>query len=265
MLEYDGTDFAGFQRQGTRGRANDDGLHAARLSRSGDNRGGLCDGARRTVQASVESAIAAVTGEELRITAAGRTDAGVHAQGQVVHIRTASELSPEVLGRALNAHLPEDVSVRSVRMAPDGFHARHSARSRVYRYTLYDTPARAPLLRRQALHVPEGLDVERMAAAAGHLIGRHDFGAFAAEEETTSTTRVLHRLECAREASVVSVEVEGDAFLRHMVRRIVGTLIRVGMGRLDPDSVGVILENRDKGQAGPTAPPVGLCLMRVNY
>ncbi len=214
-------------------------------------------------------AIARVTGLETRIAGAGRTDAGVHATGQVVSFQTTSRLSTSALQNALNAVLPEDVAVVSAMEAPPGFHARYSARSREYRYTIWNAPERPVVGRQYVYHWRSYLDAEAMDRAARVLVGRHDFAAFAASMASTqraaSTVRTLFRLHCWRDGQRLIIQAVADAFLPHMVRNLVGTLVPVGMHRATADDVKAILASRDRRRAGITVPARGLCLTRVVY
>jgi tRNA pseudouridine38-40 synthase len=214
-------------------------------------------------------AIARVTGLPTRVVGAGRTDAGVHATGQVVSFQTTSRLGVSALQAALNAVLPEDVAVVSAAEAPPGFHARFSARSREYRYTIWNAPERPVVGRQYVYHWRSYLDATAMDQAARVLVGRHDFAAFAgsmrATERAASTVRTLFRLHCWRENQRVIVEAVADAFLPHMVRNLVGTLVPVGMHRATVDDVRAILASRDRRRAGVTVPARGLCLTRVEY
>ena len=242
VLEYDGTDYAGFQVQP----------------------------GQRTVQRDVESALARVTGERIRIDGAGRTDSGVHATGQVASLTTGSRLDDETLLRALNACLPSDVAVRLAREVPEGFHARYSARSRVYLYRVWSAAVRSPLWRQYSHYWPRPLDLGAVETAAVALVGTHDFASFAgsadpSRAEARTTVRTIIRLECRRRGSLVEIEVEANAFLPRMVRNIVGTLLLVGSGKLRVEQVGEILEAKSRALAGPTAPPDGLCLVGVRY
>lgn len=235
VIEYDGTDFSGFQVQ----------------------RG------KRTVQGELERALHKITGEKIRVIGAGRTDTGVHAAGQGAHFDTAWKQSNEILHRALNAVLPNDVAVRSlVEVAPD-FSARYSATRRTYRYTLLNQPLRAPLAERYALRVAEPLDAKAMDAAARLLNGQKDFGAFGTPPRGDNTVRHVYRAQVERQGARVSVEVEANAFLYRMMRRIVGTLLLVGKGALSIDEFARVIEK--KHRAGQSVPPHGLCLVQVKY
>jgi tRNA pseudouridine38-40 synthase len=276
-LAYDGTEFSGWQRQPD----------------------------RRTVQAEVERAWLEITGETVRVTAAGRTDAGVHALGQVVGVESATRIEPAALVLALNARMPEDVAVRGVESAPDSFHATTDAQRKRYRYTIFNDFRRSVFSRRYAWHVPTRLDVPAMHAAAQHLVGTHDFESFqSAGSHRESTVRTLFAVDVnARDshsaphltsplapgaspgfpspappwrnptpvlgadesAALVAIEVEGDGFLYNMVRSIAGTLVEVGRGKREAAWVAEVLAARDRTQAGQTAPAQGLTLLWVAY
>ena len=251
-LAYDGTDYAGWQRQ---------------------------TGAE-TIQALVETAMQPLEGRAVTVHGAGRTDAGVHALGQVASVRLAHPIGVDALPRALNASLPPAVRVLRAEEVGDRFHARFDARGKVYRYRLAAGGDVAhPLDLRYAWHVPQPLDVAAMQAAGALLEGRHDFAAFqaaAGEAATVSTVRCIAALRIAPEPTpdwraaaggggLVGIEVRGDGFLRQMVRAIVGTLVEVGSGRRDAAGVAAALASRSRGQAGPTAPARGLFLVRVDY
>ena len=244
VVEYDGTDFHGWQVQ---------------------------DG-HRTVQEVLEGVLASVLGERVPVTASGRTDAGVHAEGQVVSFRAATALPPERIAAAVNARLPRDAALLSLADAPPGFHATRDAVSKVYRYLILPGRIPRPLLRRTTWRVPQPLDLRRMREGAAHLVGRHDFASFRSnpgpEAEGRGTVRTIHRIDVRRvdvrrRGGLVAVEVEGDGFLYNMVRSIAGTLVEVGRGRWEPARVREILEARDRGRAGPTAPARGLTLVSV--
>ncbi|HTT71873.1 MAG TPA: tRNA pseudouridine(38-40) synthase TruA [Anaeromyxobacteraceae bacterium] len=238
-LEYDGTAYVGWQ-----------------LQRNGPS-----------VQAEVERALAVLSGGPRRVTAAGRTDAGVHALGQVASFPEARPLPLVAYVKGMNALLPRDVAVREASLEQDGFDARRSARGKRYRYRIVNGPTRAPLSRLQAWQVFRPLDLEAMVAAAHPLLGRHDFAAFqAADCEAHDAVREVRRLEVMRVAAAeLAVVVEATAFVKHMVRNIVGTLVEVGQGRREASSLEALLLSRDRRRAGPTAPPHGLVLEEVFY
>jgi len=243
-LEYEGTDYRGFAPQ-----AN-----------------------ARTVGGELERILARICGEAIRVTPGGRTDSGVHARGQVVSFRARSAISTDELKKALNALVDPDLYITNVSEAADDFDARHSAASRRYGYTIWNAPARNVWHRRWMGHVAALLDAERMDAACQALVGRHDFAAFRTHQSQDppglGTERCVHAVSWARHTrapEIVEFEIEADAFLRHMVRTIVGSAIQVGKGRLPGSAIGEMLESRQRAAAGPTAPPQGLTLLEVKY
>ena len=239
-LEYEGRDFAGWQ------------LQAA---------------GQRTVQGTLEDAIRRVTGQAVRVSGAGRTDAGVHAEGQVASVALDTAVEPAALARALNGVLPPDLAVVALEPAPDDFHARHDARAKLYRYRIWNGERRSPLRARRSHWIRRPLDLAAMRGAAKSLVGRHDFAAFrTAGTDERSTLRTLSSLEIDGEPrGEILLLMEADGFLRHMVRILAGTLIEVGMGRRSAAGVSDLLASRDRAQAGPTAPAQSLTLVRVCY
>lgn len=225
---------------------------------------------RPTVQGTIEAAIAAVTQETIRVTGSGRTDAGVHALGQVVSLRTESTLDPAVFKKALNAHLPDDVSVLAVEEAAEDFHAIRNALRKRYRYVLYDDRVMDVFRRRYAWHVRRRLDEEAMHRAGQVLVGTHDFRSYETQgTPRESTIRTVYELSVMRglgdDRGVVALEIEADGFLYNMVRTIVGTLVQVGRGLRSESWPGEVLAGCDRRLAGMTAPPQGLFLVRVKY
>lgn len=220
-----------------------------------------------TIQASLEAAIRKTTGQTVRIFASGRTDQGVHARGQVIHFDLPASWKPEVLFRALNATLPPDIRIESVRRAPASFDARMSAVRKEYRYFIWNAPALTPDVRHFRCHIWKPLDVRAMREAARRLEGQHDFASFTANprREVDGTVRHIHRLRIIRRGPDIVVVVSGDGFLYRMVRSLAGFLIRVGMGEQTPDDATRILRSRTRTAAVPTAPPQGLFLWRVGY
>ena len=237
VLEYDGTDFQGFQVQ-----------------RSG-----------RTIQGEIESALARITGRATRIVGAGRTDAGVHASGQVIHFQVDWNHSLADLLRALNASIPDDTSVLELERAPAEFHARYSARSREYEYTVLNDAARSPLRERYACLFQKPLDAEAMDKACQGLGGTHDFLAFGWPPQGECTVRTVFHAGCQRSGVIVRVAIEADAFLRSMMRRIVGNLLLVGCQQLTVDQFLGLLTLGHRRTPAVAAPARGLCLVRVNY
>jgi tRNA pseudouridine38-40 synthase len=232
-VEYDGTDLAGFQLQRR----------------------------ARTVQGELEAALARISdGERVVVDGAGRTDAGVHAAGQVIAFTYAGRLSAMELGRALDGLLPADIAVHGLRRTRAGFHPRHAARYREYRYTVWNGP-RSPLRERHALGVRVPLDTAAMARAGSVLIGRHDFRAFGAADRTT--VRTVHAVRVRRQGPLVTIDVRADAFLRGMVRRIVAVLLEVGHGKMDEAAVSAALAAEGPALNGAAAPAKGLCLRKV--
>ncbi len=237
-LEYDGTGYSGWQVQ-----ENAD-----------------------TIQERVETALSSILREKVRVHGAGRTDAGVHALGQVAHFETLSALPAENIRRGANSHLPPDIAILEAEEAAPDFHARYSAVSKVYRYRILVRNTRSPLARHRALRVAPPLDRERMRAAAGLLTGRHDFAAFAASGSTVKdTVRTLERIDITGGGESCDLEFEADGFLYRMVRNITGTLLEVGKGKLTAAAVAEILASKERKSAGPTAPASGLYLVRVCY
>lgn len=223
-----------------------------------------------TVQQVLERTLAKITGETIRTCASGRTDAGVHALGQVVSLKTDSTLSADVLRRALCAELPEDIAVLAVEEAADGFHAIHDALAKRYRYEIYDGPVRDVFNRQYVWRHSTRLRAEAMHRAGQALVGKHDFSSFQSSgAERATTVRTITELFVRRgegeRADHVTTEVAADGFLYNMVRAIVGTLVEVGRGAQDESWPGEVLEACDRSQAGPTAPPQGLCLVSVDY
>lgn len=242
-VEYDGSDFFGFQVQAR----------------------------ERTVQGEIERALEAVTGGASRVVGAGRTDRGVHAQGQVVAFAALwkHRLRPNRglgdLQRALNAVLAADVAIMDLGLAPEGFHPRFSALQRAYQYTLLVQPWRSSLARRTAWHLAQSLDVEAMAQASQHLVGTHDFATFGRAPQGDNTVRTVQRADWQQSVPFLAFDIEANAFLYRMVRSIVGTLVQVGSGQITAEEFRRILRAADRSQVRQVAPPQGLCLMRVDY
>jgi tRNA pseudouridine38-40 synthase len=236
-VEYDGTDFSGFQWQP----------------------------ALRTVAGVLEAALATLFEQRVKLTSAGRTDSGVHASGQVVGFSTEHSFPLERLCVALNALLPRDCAVRQAAAVGSDFSARFSARERTYVYAVLNRPQRSALLARYASHVARPLDLAAMRAAGVHLVGENDFRAFGTSETAGSTVRTITRLRVEPRGELIRIEIAANAFLHHMVRVIVGTLLECGQGRRRPEEVAAILGAGDRATGGSTAPAQGLCLAGVRY
>ncbi len=220
----------------------------------------------RTVQDALESSLAALAGHRVRVTCAGRTDAGVHASAQVVHFDTGARRPLQAWVRGVNARLPDAVAVLDARPVPADFHARYSAVRRHYAYLLHCAPVAHPLLAGRVGWVFRPLDVSAMRAGAGHLVGEHDFSAFrAAECQAKSPVRRLERLEIDRVGDFVVLRFSANAFLHHMVRNIVGALVAVGTGRRPPHWIGELLASRDRSRGAATFAGSGLYLVGVDY
>jgi tRNA pseudouridine38-40 synthase len=239
VVEYDGTNLAGWQRQA-----------------------GI-----PTVQQHLEEALARLLQHEARVIGASRTDAGVHARGQIATFRTERAIPLHGLRRGLNSLLPDTIAISAVDEVSDDFHPRFSATGKHYRYTMLNRADRSPRLRLRSWHHPEPLALSAMREAARHLVGEHDFGAFRAAGCSAKTTRRRVDEITFRQLDdgLVEVDVMGNAFLRHMVRIVVGTLSEVGTGRRSVSEVSDILASRERSKAGITAPAQGLELIEVRY
>jgi tRNA pseudouridine38-40 synthase len=237
-VEYDGTRYKGWQIQS----------HAP------------------SIQATLNAAVSQVAAEPVDCTGSGRTDSGVHAEGQVAHFDTQAHRPPRSWVLGINSNLPDDVNVLWATEVAAGFHARYSAVERLYRYRIVNRPVRSALERHRAWWVRRPLDASAMAAAAEHCCGEHDFSAFrAAGCQSRTPMRNVTRLDVERRGCMVTIHVAANAFLHHMVRNLIGTLVRVGVGDADPDWVAAVLAGRDRALAGMTAPAAGLTLVSVRY
>lgn len=244
VVQYDGTEYVGWQRQA----------------------------AGTSIQGLLEDALQPIEGRHVAVHGAGRTDAGVHARGQAASVRLTSPIEPATLARALNAVLPPDVRIAGVDVVPGDFHARFSAVGKIYDYQLINAPFASPFWRRYVWHIIPPLDLDAMIEASAALIGEHDFQSFqGAGSEVHTTVRTLRRLDISRAdgglipPGLVVMQVEGDGFLRHMVRNIAGTLVEIGLGRWPASAMAGILASRDRTRAGATAPAAGLVLREVLY
>jgi len=239
LIEYDGTDYHGWQRQ-----------------KNG-----------RTIQGEIERALAKMTGQQLILNGSGRTDAGVHALGQVANFRCDTKLTPKIFQNGLNSLLNRDIVIRDCQQTGENFHARYDAKSKRYRYRILNAPIPSAIHRRYAWFIRKKLDTDAMRAAVSHIMGKHDFAAFegAGSPRAHTIRSVLNANFTESDHGHLHFEIEADGFLRFMVRNIVGTLTDVGLGKLAPDDFRRILLSKDRNQAGITAPPHGLFLVCVMY
>lgn len=219
-----------------------------------------------TIQGILQDTAKRISGEEVHIAGAGRTDAGVHALGQVANFRTGKELSPDKWQRAFNSLLPPDIVMRRAETVSDGFDARRSAKQKIYRYSILNAPHPSALDRHWLLHVPDPLELAPMEEAAASLLGEHDFSTFrAANGDSPNQVRRVYQACFLSEGNRLQFVITGNGFLKHMIRIVVGTLLAVGRGRLTPGAFREILQSKDRQRAGRTAPAHGLCLMQVDY
>jgi tRNA pseudouridine38-40 synthase len=240
ILEYDGTNYHGWQSQSGSGRA--------------------------TIQETLEQTLKELTGEDIKTYASGRTDAGVHALGHVAHFRTESRIPSEAWAPALNHLLPEDIRVLSSEDVPEDFHARYSSRGKIYQYLILNRRAPSALHRNRVWLIDRKLNLSAMRRAAGVLIGKHDFSAFRSSACGAKTpVRKLTALTIMKRGDFVEILLEADAFLMHMARNIVGTLVDVGLGRYTVEAVKQMILSCDRSKAGRTAPACGLYLVKVLY
>ncbi len=245
-IEYDGTELNGWQVQKN---------HAS-----------------RTVQGEMEKALTRIFNKHIPVRGAGRTDAGVHAEGQVAHFKTNCHMpAPEIL-RALNGNLPRDISIIDAQDVPDSFHAQYGAKSKLYRYRIFNRPVRPALERKRVWHYPYPLHLKSMKAAGEELLGRHDFRSFMASDPARDrgphaydTRRTMYQVSLKKAGGMITCDFEADGFLYKMVRNIVGTLVEIGSGRFEEGGIKTLLKRADRNFAGQTAPPQGLTLVRVNY
>ncbi len=236
LLSYDGTDYSGWQRQ-------------PRL---------------RTIQETLETALARLAGKPVAVVGAGRTDAGVHARGQTAGFKADFKLNETALFKAFNALLPADIRVLRLEIAPPGFHARKNAQSKIYRYRIVTAPVISPFDLRYALHWPHPLNLARMRRAAGLFVREADFTGFSSNRDRSPIRRVM-RSELVKRGDEILYTIEAAGFLRYMVRTIVGTLLEIGRGRTPVETVEEIFRTKTRTLASPTAPAKGLCLMEIRY
>lgn len=241
VLEYNGSTFFGFQKQP----------------------------GKPTIQEVLEKALSGFFNRKMKISAAsGRTDTGVHAEGQVVNFKTSSGHALWQIQKGLNALLPPPVVVKEIQEVPPDFHARYSVRSKIYEYRVWNHPCRSPLIAGRTFHVPTRLNVTKMRQAAKAFMGKHDFRSFtsvAAMKKGSSCVRTIHRFQIKKQGHLILMRVEADGFLFHMIRNMAGTLLEVGRGKRKVEDVATTLRAKDRRLAGMTAPSEGLTLIRVTY
>lgn len=238
IIEYDGTAYHGWQHQPR----------------------------HISIQQTLKEKIEIIVKEKINLIGASRTDAAVHALAQAANFKTRSRMNENQWLKALNSLLPPDIAIKKVAIAPSDFHARFSARGKTYKYQILNQPIPSALCRNYVWHIPYPLKVNEMRKAAKFLIGKHDFSSFRASScSAENPVRTIKKLTITKKDGFIKFIIEADAFLHHMVRNIVGTLVEVGMGRLPPDAIKTILHARDRKKAGRTAPPQGLFLVKVIY
>ena len=239
LLQYEGTRYQGWQRQVS---------------------------TEQTIQGKLERLISRMCGEEVELHGSGRTDAGVHARGQVANFHTNSDMPVQEMLAYMNQYLPEDIAVIGVAEAAPRFHSRLNAQGKRYEYQVINSPIPDVFRRRYALEVPETLDVEAMRRAAAHLVGEHDFKSFtSAKKGKKSTVRRIDEIAIRREGNCLLFTFRGNGFLHHMIRILMGTLLEVGMGKRAADSMPALLEAQDRALAGPLVPAKGLTLMEIYF
>ena len=239
VIQYEGTRYQGWQRQGT---------------------------TQNTLQGKFEALLSKIAGTPVEIQASGRTDAGVHALGQTANFHMNTELSCEELLDKMNQYLPEDVAVISCQEAAPRFHARLNAVGKTYCYRIHNSKIPAVFDRRLVWQIEQQLDVDAMKTAAKYLVGTHDFTSFCTKkEEVTNHVRTIYELDLTRSGDMITLRIRGNGFLYNMVRIITGTLLRVGGGMIAPEEIPDILAAKDRGRAGETAPPQGLRLVKIEY
>lgn len=218
-----------------------------------------------TVQGSIETGLAKLFGDEIRTSGAGRTDAGVHALGQVMSFVSEQATDPVEIARRLNSMCGPQIAVLDAVIAPDGFDARFSAIARAYEYAIFTRSVHDPFSRHTTWHHPQALDVELMSKAAQALLGEHDFSSFGRVEQDQSPVRRVESLSIDQQDDLIMIRITANSFIQQMVRSIVGTLVKVGTSAMHPDDVGRALAAKDRASAGPVAPPHGLFLVSVSY
>ena len=238
IMEYDGTNYSGWQKQPK----------------------------RKTVQKEIETAISKITKEKIVVFGSGRTDSGVHALGQVANFKTSSNLTVTQFQKALNTNLPDDISIINVKETLDNFHSQLSSKSKTYIYKILNRDYRSAHIRNKTWQVNQLLNLQNMRLASEHLIGKHDFKAFAHSGiKVKSTVRTIKKVKLSRKRNIINFEIEADGFLKRMVRMVIGTLVQVGKEKITPENFKNILDSGKKSKYVYTAPPQGLFLKKVRY
>lgn len=239
IIEYDGKNFAGWQTQP----------------------------GKVSIQSEIERAIKEVTGEEVDLTASGRTDAGVHAIGQVANFHTNTKIETQKIPYALNSKLPKSIVIKAAEEVPERFHSRYLCKGKTYRYVINNNEFPSALNRYREFHISQKLDVSKMKEALKYFEGTHDFKGFKSSggSEKKTTVRTLTKLELKESDGIIKIELSGDGFLYNMVRIIVGTIVDVGLGKIKVEDIPEIIESKDRTKAGKTLPPHGLYLVQVRY
>lgn len=235
-VSYDGTDYHGWQRQPN----------------------------KKTIQGTLEEALYPFLQKKISVIGAGRTDAGVHAQGQVANFKADFKLTDDELFKALNGKLPDDIRIIDLEKVGNNFHARKSARSKIYQYRILNSPLISPFVLRFVLHWPSALDVDKMKKGARLFEREADFSAFSSNQQLSSVRKVIHSNINTRDDEILYI-VEATGFLKYMVRTLVGTLLEIGRGKMAPEDIEQIFPCKKRTLSSPTAPAKGLCLLRVNY
>ncbi len=243
IIEYDGTDFCGWQIQ-TKNRNKD------------------------SIQEAIQKALKIILKETVILTGSGRTDSGVHAKGQVANFKTHSDIPMEKLHKSLNGILPQQIRIKRIERAPISFNARFDASSKLYRYTILNSDVGSPFCGRFAFFMPNRLDMDAMRNAAGYFIGRHSFSAFYAKDKkrnASSVIRTIKKVSIKKDGELINIDVEANGFLHNMARRMAGAILLAGLGKISPNDIKKSLDNHKLSPKKYTAPSLGLCLMKVNY
>ena len=238
IIEYDGKSFNGWQKQPN----------------------------KLNIQGEIERAISEITGEEIDVIASGRTDAGVHSLGQTANFKTNSNLPIEKFAIAINSKLKKSIVIKSAEEVEERFHSRYSVKSKTYRYTINNSQMGTALYREMEYHVPMKLNIDKMKKAAKYFEGEHDFKGFKASGTSSkSSVRTIYKADVIEDGERIYIELTGSGFLYNMVRIISGTLVDVGLGKIDPEEISSIIDAKDRSKAGKTLPAHGLCLVKVEY